>query len=202
MFNKLELMVNNFSYSNRADLISIIESMRSKYSDMDNLTGWIKKYRNDMKDIKKHSQKKTNTDKWNKRWHLIQENLNNSFGRTIMILNSAHHMQTLFFRILYSIEYKVKLQDTPSSYHELITTIDIFDSTDKERYMTFNKVRNVLSHAPTEQVANEFIKEGLAEEFIDLCLEIKDINSAILQAKHKVIYELIYKEIDIAFKNK
>jgi len=149
--------------------------------------------------VLKHNKIKANTSKWKKKKQELDAEELKTFGLFVVQFNSVHLYQTQFLKYLWLLESKNKrltIKDAPESFSKLLTSINIFDSTDKEMLKTFNSLRNIVVHSPMEIINTQLNCDALSEMII-LLEDLENTNQLIATSKGKEISLILQNEVSI-----
>lgn len=174
MYDNLKGVVNAANNSSTADVAFFFRDLLSTGSSMTDLMYRFKRYGGTRREFEKHLKKKVNTQKWLKEENDFMEELNDRFARILLSMNGAHQATAYLLRCCSSI---VTVEDIleKSTFLESVENAKMLDSTDKEVYKLFNRLRNVLFHTSVEK-AMEALTIEILNEAIDMCAYINDTN--------------------------
>lgn len=147
----------------------------------------------------KHNHNKVNTAKWMKKRDEVEREEQNAFGKFVIQFNNAHYFQVQVLKYLWLIEAKhenLTLKDTPEYFSQLVKSLNILDSSDKEALNTFNELRNIIAHSPMSVINTQLKEKQLYE--INILLEyLATMNKSIADNKSENIVSLVIKELEI-----
>jgi len=195
----------NFFYKNIAsdvrffvECVAVNDETKNK-PPVPTLIRTIHYYIKKIKLVLKHDKMKVNTSKWKKRKEELDAEELKTFGLFVIQFNSVHLYQTQFLKYLWLLESKNKkltIKDAPESFSKLLTSINIFDSTDKEILNRFNSLRNIVVHSPAEVINTKLDCDALSEIVI-LLENIENTNQSIANSKGKEISLILQNEVSI-----
>ena len=149
----------------------------------------------------KSEKNKASTDKWRKRHALLVNNMNNEVAQFLVHLNMAHAFQIAFFQNLYmAIKGISNKHNLPNNFLDILKTIDMLDSTDNERYVMFNRLRNSFFHSNLNRIIH-CLDEQLIHEISTLLINIDNCNKALFITNEESFTDTFTKNRDIFYKH-
>lgn len=115
---------------------------------------------------------KANTDKRFKHTKALGDTYDSHLFKLTAQVNVSHQQLQFFCKILFMIENDLKYLEDVGKYNEefernfpfLIKSINMFDSTDRETMLVFNKLRNLLCHTSIEQAGTVLDEDGISKD--------------------------------------
>lgn len=150
----------------------------------------LERLMNAIRSYNKHSKSKSDSNNWEKRKVSLLNKVTRELSQLLVVFIEAHTYQITLFKYIYRAymmkekDIKIKAHETSEDYLELLKNLDFLDSTNKEQYVFFNKIRNTFIHSSFSRMIS-FIDIDFQEDFIELITNISEENN--LQIK-------IYKE--------
>jgi hypothetical protein len=204
MYCGVKQFIKEASRKTDSELKSIFQGSEGYKELSARILGSFKAKRN----LEKHMNKKAHTERWYNKTLELQEKVTTEVSQLMIFFNMAHSFQVSFFKLIYRVEHMRKtgdiipIKEVPINYMELLDTLSFLDSTDRERYILFNRLRNIFFHSTLNRLISLIDKE-FADDFVDLIEDASVTNNIIftpMKKEAKIIIECDFEDLKTEIK--
>lgn len=194
MYDALKGAFDRVLYSYEMQIFDFLASQKKDF--FKELAWSTKKLSTSNRELLKLDNKRSFTDREQKRIKKVFETHDKNLYRFLAEVNMAHQHLRFFCSILFLSENNLRhLEDMASvkdglyenNFTALIKALDTLDGTDRETLILFNKLRNLLCHTSIEQ-AKIYLKEEVLVDIMNISSYIQNF-LGLVTAHHKKSFE-------------
>lgn len=197
---EIDRFVNRFGHNSSVDFEyfkhQLTGAVHNAFKKLDITIGHFIKIKNKHEKLTKFS--KATTHKSQKELAEASQVLFRTYEAIITYMINAHHFQTTFLKILWVHLQRANgdiasLDEAPTSFNELVSSIDIINHHSKKTMLTFNKIRNILMHSPSE-IINVYLTDKLLLELQVIIRVLHDLDYTAISSISKTIKDIYNEE--------
>ena len=181
--SSIETFINRFAFNKDADIQYLFHGLTSDRPYIEKLKISISNFIKSQRIYKKSlTTVKVKTDKNIKKFTEAYDNVEIDFLKMVDLLKDTHHFLINILKIDLFTKQNVSQQDMyknfstlSSNFTDLVQQID-FNKKDRFVLNTFNRMRNIIIHAPSGIIIG-YLTEAILEEFrvlVNLCIGISN----------------------------